>query len=123
MQRANPAGIGQYGFLRPVDIGAAFAGLDVTFTVRTVLRVPFAGRLPLGGLKVHDMPAGKTGQLNVNASVRPFWELKARLNVAEPPTGIVADVDEMVLLTPWTWSTATAALCVIPSADAETEKL
>ena len=99
-QKTTTLGSSQDGPFWPLAMGAALAGRDVTFTVRMVLSVPFAGKLPLDGLKLHAIPAGRLGQLNVNASVSPFCEFNARLKLAEPPTGIVADRDEIVLLTP-----------------------
>lgn len=99
-QTTNPAGSSQLGPFRYTDNGVVDAGRDVTLTVRAVLNVPFAGKVPVAGLKLHESPAGKPGQLNVNTSVRPFWEFNERLNVVEVPTGIVAAFDEMVLLTP-----------------------
>lgn len=96
----NPTGSNQLGPLRYSDSGVVDAGRDVTLTVRAAVNDPFAGKVPVDGLKLHESPAGKPGQLNANTSVRPFWEFNERLNVVELPTGIVADFDEMVLLTP-----------------------
>jgi hypothetical protein len=123
MQTPKPAGSNQLGPLRCAVTGVAAAGRDATLTVRAELSFPFAGNVPFAGLKLQESPAGKPGQLKVNTSVSPFWEFNERLNVAELPTGIVAEFDEIVLLTPCTWSTATGALCVTPSADAETENV
>jgi len=80
--------------------GMVDAGRDVTLTVRTVLSVPLAGSVPVAGLKLHETPAGRPGHVNVNWSVKPFWEFSARLKLAELPTGIVAERDEIVPLTP-----------------------
>jgi hypothetical protein len=99
-QTTNPAISNHLGPLRYTDNSVVDAGRDVTLTVRAVLKVPLTGKVPVAGLKVHESPAGNPGQLNANMSVRPFWELNERLNVLELPTGIVADLDEMVLLTP-----------------------
>jgi hypothetical protein len=122
-QTTNPAGSNPLGPFWCTDSGVVDAGRDVTLTVRAVLKVPFAGKAPVCGLKLHEIPAGKPGQLNVNTSARPFWEFNERLNVLELPTGMVAEFDEMVPLAPCTWRTATGALCVTPSADAETENV
>jgi hypothetical protein len=100
MQRTNSAGSNQSEPFRCTDNGVVDAGRDVTLTVRAVLKVPFAGKAPVAGLKLHEIPAGKPGQLNVNTSARPFWEFNERLNVVELPTGIVAEFDEMVPLAP-----------------------
>ena len=100
MQTPNPASSNPLGPFRCIDNGVVDAGLDVTLIVRAELNVPFAGKVPVAGLKLHESPAGKPGQLNVKTSVKPFWEFNERFNVVELPTGIVADLDEMVLLTP-----------------------
>ncbi|HEY2235346.1 MAG TPA: hypothetical protein VGK01_17875 [Candidatus Angelobacter sp.] len=99
-QTTNPAISNHLGPLPYTDNSVVDAGRAVTLTVRAVLKVPLVGKVPVAGLKVHESPAGNPGQLNANMSVRPFWELNERLNVLELPTGIVADLDEMVLLTP-----------------------
>ena len=99
-QTTNPAGSNQLGPLRCTDSGVVDAGRDVTLTVRAAVNDPFAGKVPVAGLKLHESPAGKPGQLNVNTSVRPFWEFNERLKMLELPTGIVAECDEIVLLTP-----------------------
>jgi len=82
--------------------GTVDAGRDVTLTVRAVCKLPFEGRFPVAGLKLQATPAARPGHENVNWSVRPFWEFNATLNVAEPPTGMVAAFDEIVPLAPWT---------------------
>lgn len=99
-QTTNSAGSNQLGLFRCTDNGVVDAGRDATLTIRAALNVPFAGKVPVDGLKLHESPAGKPGQLNVNTSVRPFWEFNERLNVVELPTGIVAEFEEMVLVTP-----------------------
>ena len=48
-------------------MGAA-AGREFTVTVNTLAKLPFAGNAPADGLKLHDKPAGRFGQVNVNWS-------------------------------------------------------
>lgn len=42
------------------------AGSDATLIVSVLSSVPFAAKVPDGGLKLHDIPVGKPGQLKVN---------------------------------------------------------
>jgi hypothetical protein len=121
--RNHVAGSNQEGPFRSTDNGTVDAGREVTLTVRTELNVPFAAKFPAAGVKLHESPVGRFGQLKVNASESPLCELIATLNVAEEPTGIVAEFGEKVLLTPWMCSTAAGALCVTPSAVAEATRV
>jgi hypothetical protein len=74
--------------------GVMRAGLELARMVRVVVRTPFEGRVPFGGLKVQERPAGRPGQLKLNTSVRPFCEVTETLKFAEEPTGMVAEVGE-----------------------------
>jgi hypothetical protein len=42
------------------------AGLELTPIVSVLVSVPFAGRVPAGGLKMQAMPVGSPGQTKVN---------------------------------------------------------
>jgi len=48
------------------------AGLDVTVTVSTLARLPFAGNVPEAGVNAQEIPAGAAGQLNENWSEYRF---------------------------------------------------
>lgn len=52
--------------LGKICLGTASAGLAFTAMVRVLLSVPFAGKVPPGGLNAHERPAGRPGQLKVN---------------------------------------------------------
>ena len=47
----------------------------MTLRVRPLVNVPPAGKVPLDGLKVHDNPVGRLGQLNAAGprSLLSFW--------------------------------------------------
>jgi hypothetical protein len=55
------------------------AGQEMTLRVRALVNVPPAGKVPLDGLKVHDNPVGRLGQLNANWSVKLFKEFMETL--------------------------------------------
>ena len=95
----------------PVD-----GGLDVTLTVSVLVSVPPAGSKPVDGLNFQVTPAATVGQLKVNCSLYPFWELNVTLKFAEPPTEIVAELGATDPLAPPTWMVTAGALRVTPSA-------
>ena len=85
----------------------------MTLRVRPLVNVPPAGKVPLDGLKVHDNPVGRLGQLKANWSVKPFKEFMETLIAVELPTDTVSATLERPMLASSIFS-ATLVPCETP---------
>jgi hypothetical protein len=94
--------------------GAIAEGRELTVTVSSVVTFPLAGKVAALGLKAQEIPEGALRQAKVTSSVKPFSELRVRLNLAELPTATVATVDENDALKSTTRSSAVALRMSVP---------